>query len=161
LISRLVAQEDEVRVVEDEPERAAVWRELGAYVALGEWEEDLIERAAQNARTMVIFDTAPSLEPWLIEQLVTGARLAGVDRVVLCTPKAGWGEGPPLERSTLEYIVLETGKQRGLFGRRGPVSPEHLAVAIDAADDVAGEFHTVLDLTKEKSWRTLGLEPPG
>ena len=150
-----------MRVLEDDNQRAAVWRDLGAHVALGEWEEDLVERAAQDVRTIVLFDSHPGIEPWLLEQLVTGARLARVERVIWCAPAHRREDTAVLDRSGLQYMVLATGGTKGLLKRSRAIDPGALALAIDAADDTAGEFHAVLDLTKAESWQTLGLEPPG
>jgi hypothetical protein len=158
LIARLVAQDDEVRVVEDDATKADIWKQLGAHVALGEWDEDLVERAAQNVRTLVLFDGSPGIEPWLLEQLVTGARLARVDRVIWCAPSARRDDIAVLERSELEYMVLVTGGAKGFLRRSPQVAPEDLARAIDAADDLAGELHAVLELGKAAAWETLGLD---
>lgn len=134
---RLTEQGDQVRVVA----RGGVTYE-GAHVALGEpGDDDLVERAAQGARTIVagIEGRAAAL---------AGAARAGVDRAVLI---GGDADDVP---GSISWVLLVTKRRL----RRGP-APEDVAEAIDAADDMAGEPRFVADLTTEEGWRALRLEP--
>jgi hypothetical protein len=133
LIERLVAQDDAVRIIEPRAERAPEWRALGAHVAAGELDADLVERAAQNVRTVVVFETDQ------LPVVVEGAENAGVTRIVVCTYRARDPILGRLNESKLDFIVLATGRSR----RR------HLglvAEAIDAADDLPGSPRLILEV---------------
>ena len=124
----------------------------GVHIARGtDLDADLVERAAQNVRTIVIFDPA-SLEP-----VIEGARAAQVERIVLCATPVTPDARELLRTSQLEYVVLEP-PRKGLF-RKG-VSDEVLAEAIDAADDMSGKLRLELDLNETEAWAMLQLEPP-
>lgn len=147
-LTRLLLDEgDQVRVILPAGEDAAPYE--GAHVATGEAsDEDLVERAAQGARTIVLghFDDDTR------SAALTAAARAGVDRAVLL---GNWAGDVP---ATISWVALVT--PRSLFGlRRGP-GPEDLAEAVNAADDLAGEPRTVVDLGTDEGWRTLRLERP-
>ena len=157
LIRRLIEQGDEVRVLDD-VELSDRWRSLGAHVASGpQWDADLIERAAQNVRTIVVGDRHDREPADLMEALVEGGVLASPDmRLVVVgdvVPKALTS----LRDSKIEYVILGSVKRRGLLGRRTRVPPERLAEAVDAADDLAGDPRMELDLSDESAWRELKL----
>jgi hypothetical protein len=159
-IEQLRNQGDDVRVIEPDPEVQKRWRSAGAHVAVGELDADLVERAAQGVRTLVVGRLLPPTdEP--IEELLSGAVRAGVGRVVVYTDRddaQGWARG------FSESVVLRAPYKRSLFrGGRGPSGPEAAAL-IDAADDLAaddgaGPLRLELDVTKE-SWAPLGLAAP-
>ena len=154
LIARLVGEGDEVRVVEDDDRGAARWRALGAFVARGTPDDfDLVERAAQSARTIVVLSPEIPLAP-----VLQGATAARVDRIVVCGAGARSAAGP-LEEAALDHVVLDV-PQGSAWRRRRAVAPAALAEAIDAADDLAGSPRLVLDLGHADAWRALGLTPP-
>jgi hypothetical protein len=132
----------------------------GAHVAWGDAADaDLIERAAQNARTIVIVTDSRSRTDELLRAAVDGGRAAGVDRIVFCgTHRAGWVV-ETLEGEAVEYVALWAGKRRLLRGPELPV--EAVAAVIDAADDIAGDVRLDLDLTDAAAWAKLKLAPPG
>jgi hypothetical protein len=67
-----------------------------------------------------------------------------------------------LRESKLEYILLGSVVRRGLLGRRrASLTPEQLAAAVDAADDLSGGPRLELNLDDERAWRALKLPPPG
>jgi hypothetical protein len=126
LIPRLIDQDDQVRVIETSAQEADHWRALGAHIASApDIDDDLIDRAAQNVRTIVLFD------PDVLEVTLEGAVTARVSRVILCCPTVSRQSMTSLEKSGLEYVVVETGRWR-----KPPVRV--IAEAIDAADDLAG-----------------------
>lgn len=151
LVRRLIDQGDEVRAIAtnaDVEELAG----KGVHIARGpDVDADLVERAAQNARTIVVFDPA-TLEP-----VIDGARAARVERVVLVAGVVGAEARDRLRASELEYVVLEP-PRKGLF-RKG-VPDEALAQAIDAADDMSGRLRLELDLNEAEAWAMLNLDPP-
>lgn len=151
VVTRLVEQGDEVRVIEPDPGAAGGWRSLGAYVAAGSPDDaDLVERAAQDVRTIVVLSDVE------LDAVIRGARAARVGRLVVCTAS---GERHDLDASDVEYVVLIVPKAR--FGRRTAVSPAALAEAIDAADDLAGRPRMLVDLGDASGWARLGLDAPG
>jgi uncharacterized protein YbjT (DUF2867 family) len=159
LIPRLIAQDDEVRVIEADENTAARWRSLGAHVAAGETtDSDLIERAAQGVRTLVLFEGAAAA----VEPVVEGASLARVDRLVLCSSGPQDDAMASIRASRIDYVVLRTGvgRRRLWGGRNQALSHEVVAEAIDAADDLAGKPKLDLDLRQPASWRQLGLVAP-
>ncbi|MGH2806577.1 MAG: NAD-binding protein [Actinomycetota bacterium] len=149
---RLIGQGDEVRAIELDPAAAEKLRALGVHIARGrDIDADLTERAAQNVRTIVVIDPTPDLTASVLE----GVTYAKVGRVVAC------GDVPPsvieaLRTSRAEYVVLSERKR--LLKRT--TSPERLAEAVDAADDLAGEPRLELDLSEPDAWRELKLEGP-
>lgn len=157
IVTRLIDQGDEVRVVEDDPAAAEQWRSLGAHVARRiDDMPDLIERAAQNVRTVVIGETAAH-DVDDVSAIVEGAAAARVERIVL------YGAGPSgsaleaVRAFPFQHVVLSTGRRRLLGGR---LDDESLAAAVDAADDIAGEPRLELDLGDPEAWPALGLSPP-
>ena len=154
LIRRLVQQDDEVRVVATENDDSEALRKLGAHIARGPLlDADLVERAAQNVRTIVV----GAVEAEMMKEVLEGARVARVERIVLCAPD------PPIEPVELlraapgQYVVLTYRRQR-LLRRDKAFAPESVAAAVDAADDLGGEPRLELDLNEASSWDALGLE---
>lgn len=155
---RLIAQGDEVRVLIPDRAGADALRAKGVHPAIGDVaDDDLVERAAQNVRTIVfgppVFETDDALA------LFEGGAKAGVGRWIYVAPFLET-DVHVLERlRTLpEYVYLAAGKKSLI--RRKVVIPGKLAEAIDAADDLAGELRLEVDLTHEAGWRALKLEPP-
>jgi phosphatidylserine/phosphatidylglycerophosphate/cardiolipin synthase-like enzyme len=155
-IERLRAQGDEVRVIEPDPAAQQRWRSAGAYVATGDLDADLVERAAQGVRTLVLGRWLPAADD-PIEELLAGAVRAGVGRVVVYTDR---GETERWTQAFAESVVLRAPHRRTPFGR-GPrgLSEKETAELIDAADDIAGPLRLDLDVTTE-SWAPLGLAAP-
>ena len=150
VIARLVEQGDEVRVIEPDERAGERWRALGAHVATGSpGDADLVERAAQNVRTLVALrelDYAP---------LVQGAVAAGVGRFVVA---AEGSDRFGLEDVDVEFVILLVAQSP--FRRRPSLAPAALALAVDAADDLAGAPRIYVDLRVGEGWRRLGLDPP-
>ena len=158
--ARLLEQGDEVRLVlADEAERER-WRARGLHVAVGDMaDEDFAWRACMNVRTVVAGDHTP-VDGEMREVLAGVLRKAGVGRLVV----VGAGESDALAGSLqaddeLEYVVLRF-RRRGLLGAKDAVAPDALAVAVDAADDLAGTPRLDLDLTQDDAWTRLRLERP-
>lgn len=148
MVTRLVRQGDEVRVLERNPSRGSLWTRLGAHVARGDpTDGDLIERAATNCRTIVTFTDDDDR----LETAAHAARAARVERMIAVVQK--------IREITadIEVIQLMT-RARGLF--RKPIPPAAVAAAIDAADDVAQVPTLPLDLNETASWKALGLDAP-
>lgn len=152
IVKRLVAQGDEVRVVGPE-EEAQQWRELGAYAASGRPDPDLIERAGQNVRTMVLFDPMDDVSEVALE----AAEAARIGRVIVITPGSAEHWPQQLTSAGFDYVVLRTGRKR-LFRRVVP--DDRVAIAVDAADDLAGRVGLDLDLAEPTAWAALGIESP-
>ncbi|HEV2754858.1 MAG TPA: hypothetical protein VG318_03655 [Actinomycetota bacterium] len=144
LARRLLAAGDQVRMI-GRGEAPA-----GVHVAAGELsDEDLVERACQGVRTIVLGRvTAPEQAAAL-----AAAGRAGVDRVVLV---GGSEQGLPPAMSWISLIVPEP----RFLGIKKGVPPDAVAEAVDAADDLAGEPRLVADLGTDEGWRALRLEPP-
>lgn len=157
IVRRLVAQGDEVRVVEGDPDAGERWRSLGAYVARRDDDmADLVERAAQNVRTIVIGDVLAH-DRDDVRAIVTGASAARVERIVLYGTPASGATLAAVREFPSQHVVLSTGRKR-LLG--GGLDDEALAAAVDAADDIAGEPRLELDLSDPDAWPSLGLTPP-
>ncbi|MDQ3766847.1 MAG: NAD-binding protein [Actinomycetota bacterium] len=151
LVNLLTSQGDTVRVIEADAASAARWKELGAYVAQGsEADADLVERAAQDVRTVVVFEDAQAS----IEAVLEGAELAGVERLVVCTPRPPDHLLARVRASRMDYVVLKVGSPR-LLGRAR--RPSNMAEAIDAADDLGGHPRLEVDLEDAASRRSLDL----
>jgi hypothetical protein len=149
VVARLVDQGDDGRVVEPDEAAIAGWRELGAHVARGSPDDaDLVERAAQNVRTVVVLDGA-----LVMPELLRGARAARVPRFVVCADARAVA---PLAEAGVDYVVLVVPRTR--FARRPSRSPAEVAEAVDAADDLAGNPRMVVDLTTPEGWAALGID---
>ena len=148
LIHVLTTEGDEVRVVEPDPARSDRWSKLGAHVASGTPDDDLVERAALGCRTIVFFGMPP-------HELVTGAVRAEVERAIILTESSG--RRLDVEPGSIESVVLITGRRR-LLGR-SRLGTEDVARAINATDDLS-EPPRELDLREEDSWDVLGLSRP-
>jgi hypothetical protein len=155
LVTRLRAQDDEVRVLIPTASKGEPWRQLGAYVATGPSDDaDLIERAAQNVRTVVLgLDEPEGLVT--LDAVLEGARLAKVGRLIVFGPAAGMSLRARLQAAGMEYVAL-VAAPRGFLGRKR-FPADKLAEAIDAADDLVGPVHLVLDLGKAATWDVLGV----
>lgn len=161
LIARLMRQGDEVRVLEDDPVASRTWRSLGVHIASGPaTDADLIERAAQNVRTIVVGLESAGSPADLVGTVVEGGGLAlATMRIVAHSPDPEADALARLRASPLDYVWMISAR-RSRLGRRRAVGAEALAAAIDAADDLAGNPRLELDLTEPGSWRELRLEPP-
>jgi hypothetical protein len=158
LIRRLIEQGDEVRVLDNSERMSDRWRSLGAHVASGPlWDADLIERAAQNVRTIVVGNRHDREPAELMEALVDGGVLASPSMRIVVVGDVAPRALASLRDSKLEYVILGSVERRGLLGRRSRVPPERLAEAVDAADDLAGGPRLDLDLGDEGAWRELKL----
>lgn len=156
VVQRLVAEGDDVGVLI--PEADDSWKELGAYVAVGGADDaDLIERAAQHVRSIVLFDPDEADVTATIE----GARMAGTPpaRIIVCTEAGDPGTEAVLSESGLEYVELRLPvARRKLLGRaRAGLDPHDVAAAVSAADDLAGDARMSIDLDTEEGRRRLGL----
>ena len=153
LVRRLIAQDDEVRAIATDAS-GGDFSGHGVHIARGaDLDADLVERAAQNVRTIVLFDP----EKDVIELVLDGAHAARVERVVLCATTIPEAARDRLRGANLDYVVLQA-PRKGLF-RKG-VADDALAEAIDAADDMAGKLRLELDLNEAAAWEVLKLEPP-
>ena len=147
LIPLLVGQGDEVRIVESDELRIERWRSLGAHVARGvPDDDDLIERAAQNVRTLIVGDEGT-------KEALEGARRAGVGRFVHLGALFGADEIAALVD---EYVILRSTGRRRLL-RKDQLAARDAARLIDAADDLAGDVTLDLDATDASAWARLGL----
>jgi hypothetical protein len=158
VVELLVSEGDEVGVIVADPSDAGAWKKTGAQVAIGSSADpDLIERAAQHARSIILFDARPDT----VETVIEGARLVGPvpARVVYCSTGIH-DVRAELESSGLEFVLLTIPVERvGLRRRRRQaVNPDSVASAVNAADDLAGELRLRIDLADDDAWRRLGLE---
>ena len=161
LIGRLTAQGDEVRVLEVAEATSERWRSLGAHIASGpQWDADLIERAAQNVRTIVVGENHDRDPVELMDALVEGGGFASREMRLVVVGELQPRPLSALRESKLEYVILGSVVRRGLLGRRPKLAPEQLAEAVDAADDLAGHPRLELHLGDDRAWRELKLEPP-
>ncbi|MDQ3646042.1 MAG: hypothetical protein M3345_03805 [Actinomycetota bacterium] len=160
LIDRLIDQDDEVGVVEDDPQLTALWRETRAHVAQGDPADlDLIQRAATHARTIIVGERVQAGPQRVAETAMQAALRGGLDARVVVLASAS-GRAPRLHPEGVEVLVL-TYRKMGLdrLLSRTP-SPSKLAEALDAADDIAELPGDHLDLGERSSWEALGLIPP-
>ncbi|CAN5522131.1 hypothetical protein BH24ACT26_BH24ACT26_08020 [soil metagenome] len=164
LVPRLLRQSDEVRVVEEDAGLAATWAALGAHVARGSRSDaDLVERAAQNVRTIVVMPRPGDDAVELLSAVVDGATHASPSmRIVVCASHVDASVASVVKDSGLDHVVLRTGAKLGGFlpltVERVPATA--LAEAIDAADDLPGSPKLDLDLTVRGSWGALHLSAP-
>jgi uncharacterized protein YbjT (DUF2867 family) len=153
VVTRLREQDDEVRAIHAGPVTASKLEALGVHIARGPYlDADLIERAGQNCRTVVVIEP----EADVLDEVVTGMVAARIPRLVAAARSL---PSATVERATeagLEFVALKTAP-RGLLRRS--TTDEDLAEAIDAADDIAGNPRLQLDLAQEDAWNELGLAP--
>lgn len=160
LIRRLVAQGDDVRVVERDERAATEWARLGARVARGSGTDaDLVARAAQGARSIVVTPPEPEELRALVATAVECARAGDAVRVILCAPRVDRTAIEVIESSGVEHVILDSGHRRGLVPRRKGARRAGIVAAIDAADDLADSPRLRLDLRDADAWRALGLGP--
>jgi hypothetical protein len=147
-------QGDDIRIIEPDPRRAELWKTVGAHVALGSPADvDLVERAAQQVRTIVVMEEATE---WM-GAIVEGAASAGVGRIVAVARQTS-RSASILQTTALEWVLMKMPRRR-LPSRAPRVDHDRIAEAIDAADDLAGPVHLELDLSDSSAWTALGLEP--
>ncbi len=155
LTRRLISQDDEVRVIAMPGEDAESLRNLGAHVARGQTlDADLVERAAQNVRSIVI----GAVEPETMSEILEGARFARVERVIVCSDQPQRAAVDLLREASIQYVVL-TYRKPGRLRRRNSRTDDYVALAIDTADDLAGEPRLELDLSSPSAAEALGLDP--
>jgi hypothetical protein len=155
LTRRLISQHDEVRVIATTGDDAEALGNLGAHVARGQTlDADLVERAAQNVRSIVI----GSIEPEIVSEILEGARFARVERVIVCSHHPLGSSADLLREASIQYVVLNYRKP-GRFRRRSTQTNDYVALAIDTADDLAGEPRLELDLSSPSAAEALGLDP--
>lgn len=160
IVAKLLGEGDEVSVVGRDQAVAAPMKRLGAYVATGDPSDpDLVARAAQNARTIVLFADAGGR---ILDAVTEAASLLpSAPRVVLLTSFVEEDVMSRLRRSPLDYIALKVpGPPRFRLIRKQSVSDEQIAEAVSAADDLAGEPRLELDLGTAAAWRELKLSEP-
>ena len=149
----LMSQGDEVRAIATEPALEDL-ASLGVRIARGPYlDADLIERSAQNVRTIVLFDADDDV----LEAVIEGAQAARVERVIMYSGSIAEPVRQRLRGCGLEYVVLQV-PRKGRF-RKG-VPDEAVAEAVDAADDMVGTLRLELDLNESEAWQTLKLETP-
>lgn len=110
---------------------------MGAHPATGDHSDaDLVERAAQNCRSIVLLG-ARATEPETVAAVAEGGIAAGTDRLILC--RGSYRERLPDVAAAWprSYVVLE--QVAGRWPRVQKASAEKVAEAVDAADDIAGE----------------------
>lgn len=154
---RLTNQDDEVRVILGSPRDRESWRERGVYVAVGDIEdEDFVWRAAGGVRTVVVSAERLSGEPGAV--LVAGAKRAGAGRFIVLAPRGRADLPAKLVHEGSDLIVLRLPRKKLL--QKEPIAPEDVALAVDAADDLAGSPQLDLDLADPVAWADLRLSPP-
>lgn len=161
VITRLARAGDQVEVIEPSAADAAIWRAKGARVAVAETiDTDLVERAGQQARTIVVFgDDSDRTIRSVKTVLAAATALKESPRIVVCTTATADGVLDILEASALDYVVLRTSKKaRRLLAKGKPHAPEDVAEAIDAADDLGGNPRLEIDLAAAEGWSKLKLE---
>lgn len=163
VIQRLLDEDDIVGVIEEDRARGEEWKKLGAHVALGSPADfDLIERAAQHARSIVIVESGLSDAGAVVEATLMGARLVPGEqaRIIFVTAAPDPEIGETLTGSEFDFLILKIGTGKSLIRRSRPMPPEQVAEAINAADDFAGSPRLEVDLGSNDGWSALGLEPP-
>jgi TrkA-N domain len=156
LIERLTSQDDEVRVIERDPQLADRWRAIGAFVAQGSADDpDLVERAAHSCRTMVLFEVDDGAAS-AVATALQGARVTTIDRVVLIARGVTAVCLELLRDENIDYVLMHATSQRPLLRRRRP-DVSLIAEMVDAADDLSGHPRLELDLSDPIARRALGL----
>ncbi|MBK5228894.1 MAG: hypothetical protein JJE05_10340 [Actinobacteria bacterium] len=154
-IRRLHSQDDQVQMVEPDRFAAQAWRDLGAFVAVGDpTDPDLVERSAYETRTLALFDRG---RPGVATAIVEGVRVSGALRLVLFTGDPNGESATAFSSSGMPYVIVALPKKT-LLGR-ARIEPARLAEVLDAADDLAGEPKLTADLSSDEGWEALGLSP--
>lgn len=148
LVRRLVEQGDVVGILVEDDGTIDHLDPEGAHVARGSrTDEDLIERAAMHARTIVVYEEAAApVHREIVAAVIAAARRIDDVRVVMWGPKHSAEAIDALSASGVSYVVIRTGKLRSHLRRT--MSPEVVVEAIDAADDLAGDVRLEVDLTR-------------
>lgn len=163
VIQKLLDEGDTVGVIEEDRARGEEWKKLGAHVALGSPADfDLIERAAQHARSIVIVESGLTEAGDVVDATLMGARLVPGERarVIFVAVAPGPEIGETLTGSEFDFVILKIGTGKSLIRRSRPMPPEQVAEAINAADDLAGSPRVEVDLGSKEGWSSLGLAPP-
>ncbi len=160
LATRLISQDDEVRIVLGDDAERERWRSHGLHVAVGDLtDDDFLWRACTNVRTVVAGDRPPADTQEVRASLADLLGKTDADRLVIVGPR----DDDPLvtgaKAAAVDHVVLRF-RKRGLLGSRQAVATADLAAAIDAADDLAGEPRLDLDLSEDASWQALRLSAP-
>lgn len=158
LAARLIRQMDEVRALVTDQMGGAGTGTHAVHIASGPYldDPDLVERAAQNVRTIVLGDHWEPRTVEALQAIADGARAAGVGRLVLVGTRIVDWASHVIEG--FEYVLLRA-PRKGVLRRSG-LSLDEVAEAIDAADDLAGQVKLDLDLNDDEAWRDLRLAPP-
>ena len=150
---RLLQQGDEVRVVVVDAAEKPAWVAMGTHVAIGDpTDDDLIERAGQSARTLVLFDAHAS-DPATVTAATKAAAAADIERLILCAPDLSAEVLALVEGSQASYVALTYGRRLSFRGR-APV--DVTAEAVDAADDMSGHPRLSVDLRQSEALGLLG-----
>lgn len=148
---RLLTQGDEVRVVVVDAAEKAAWAALGTHVAVGDpTDDDLIERAGQSSRSLVLFDGHAD-DPATVTAALKAASAAGIERLILCAPDLSQEVLGLVDAARGSYVALIYGRRLSLKGR---ASVDVIAEAVDVADDMSGEPRLTIDLRQDTA---LGL----
>jgi uncharacterized protein YbjT (DUF2867 family) len=159
LAMRLVDQGDDVRVLGQARDDADGWRRFGARPALGDPRDpDLIERASQGVRSIVLISSAAA-DVDIAGAAIDGGKAAGVDRLIVCADLLDKRVNALVRGSGLDHVLLQRARRLGPLNLRG-IKDADAAAAVDAADDMDGNPKLELDLTRKESWAALNLEPP-
>ncbi|MFN2594643.1 MAG: hypothetical protein ABR579_07120 [Actinomycetota bacterium] len=145
VVTRLVADGDLVRVVATDEGRTESLRKLGAFVATGDLSDaDLVERAAQGARTAVILDPGP-----VTAKLLDAMLAARISRVIY----AGRDRGAIqlIGSRPMDHVIL----RRSRNPLRRPSELAAIVTAVVAADDLAGTPRTTIDLSNKNALEEL------
>ena len=150
---RLLEQGDEVRVLVVDATEKPAWVALGTHVAIGDpTDDDLIERAGQNCRTIVLFD-AHAKDPVTVAAASKAASATGLERMILCAADLSPEVVALVEGTQASYVALSYGRRLSF---KGKASIEVIANAVDAADDMNGEPRLTVDLRREGALGLLG-----
>ena len=163
LVERLLGEGDVIGVIEEDGDRAARWREVGAHVASGQPTDfDLIERAAQHARSIVIVEFRLNDPREVIEAVLMGARLVPGEaaRIIFVTTSREPAVGENLARSEFDFVILRVPRGGSPARQRSKLKTESIAEAVNAADDLAGSPRLDLDLRDPESWVALDVPAP-
>jgi CheY-like chemotaxis protein len=159
VVRLLVSEGDDVGVIVGDGATGDRWKAIGAYVAAGAADDpDLIERASQHARSIVLFDATLDV----LNAAIEGTRLAqrSPARIIYCATGGVQGVDQALKASGLEYVLLAVPIARVGFRRRTKqaVDPTVVAEAVSAADDISGEVRLEVDPVTSAGREALALD---